>query len=179
VVITTAAGSRARTRSMHRLRLHRACLLALVAATCLALAGCSTGFRDQTNQQYQAAAGISDRSHDVYVLNALVVTDGNGNGTMVGTLINQSKTADTLQSVSATDAKGKTIATKLTSPVTLKPAQAVKLETGGAVRITSSALKAGYFINVTFSFASAAPVQVSIPVLVNGPDYTAVPVGPT
>lgn len=174
MVITTAAGPRPRSRSSQHV-----VLVVLVAAICLALGGCSTGFSDQTNQQYQAAAGISDRSHDVYVLNALVVTDGNGNGTLVGTLLNQGKSTDTLLSVSAADSTGKTIPTKLASPVTLKPAQGVRLETTGAVRLTGSALKAGYFIDVSFSFANAAPVQVSIPVVVDGPEYTAVPVGPS
>lgn len=178
VVITTSAGTRSRSPFSRRLRPYQACLTAVVALTSLTVAGCSTGFSDQTNQQYQAAAGITDRAHEIYVLNALVVTDGSGNGTVVGSLLNQSKTSDTLQGVTATDTKGKKIQTKLTAPVALKRHQAVRLETTGAVRLTGSALKAGYYINVTFTFATAAPVQVSIPVLANGPDYASVPVGP-
>jgi hypothetical protein len=174
VVITTAAGSRPQGRLLRRF-----CLAAVVPALCLGLAGCNSTFDEQTNQQYQAAAGISDRGHEIYVLNALVVTDGKGNGTLVGSLLDQSATSDQLVSVSAVDAKGKTINTKFASPLTLRAHQAVRLETTGAVRFTGSALKAGYFITVTFTFANAAPVQVSIPVLPDGQEYTSVPVGPS
>jgi copper(I)-binding protein len=157
--------------------LRRFCVVAVVPAICLGLTGCNSTFDEQTNQQYQAAAGISDRGHEVYVLNALVVTDGKGHGTLVGSLLNQTKTTDKLVSVSATTTAGKTINVKMASPVTLKAQQAVKLETAGAVRLTGSALRAGYYVNVTFTFANAAPVQVSIPVLPDGPVYTSVPVG--
>jgi hypothetical protein len=174
VGIRTPRGGRLLPGRSRRLR-----RLALTAVVCLALTGCGGGFNDQTNKVYQSAAGISNRGHQVYVLNALVVTDGKGNGTMVGTLIDMAKSADTHHTVCAVDSTGKGINTKLAAPVKLAPAQAVKLQTNAAVRLTSKNLKPGYFITVTFGFSTAAPVTMAIPVLPRGTEYTSVPVGRT
>src|SRR4051812_21155557 len=70
-------------RRSHRTRpLARTALAAAAAAA--ALSGCAASFNAPTNEPYQPAAGISDRSTAVYAINALVVTDGSGNGTVVG-----------------------------------------------------------------------------------------------
>ena len=79
---------------------------AFAASAVVALAGCAANFNAPTNDPYQPAAGISDRTGDVYALNTLVVTDEAGNGTVVASLINQATTDDTLQSFSATDSTG-------------------------------------------------------------------------
>jgi hypothetical protein len=175
VGIGTPLGSRPRTTRLRRLQ-----LLAFVAALCLTVTGCNgVGFNEQTNKFYQGAAGITNRDGEVYVLNALVVTDGKGNGTMVGTLLNQTSTADSLQGVTATDSNGKALTTKLASPVPLGREQAVKLETNASVRLTGQGLVAGYYIHVTFTFATAAPLSMTIPVLPQGTEYSSVPVGQT
>jgi copper(I)-binding protein len=173
VGITAPLGSRPET-----IPLRRFLLLAFLLLASLALTGCNGGFDAQTQQVYQAAAGISNRDSEVYVLNALVVTDGKGNGTVAGTLLDQAKQADTLQSVTAVDSSGQKISAKLASPLPLPPAQSVKLETDGAVRLTGSSLQAGYLVTVTFTFANAAPLTMTIPVVADSADYTSVPVGP-
>jgi hypothetical protein len=173
VGITAPLGSRPETIPLRRFR-----FFAIVLLACFALTGCSGGFDAQTQQLYQAATGISNRDSDVYVLNALVVTDGKGNGTVAGTLLDQAKQADTLQNVTAVDSSGKTISTKLASPLQLPPDQSVKLETNGAVRLTGSSVQAGYFVTVTFTFANAAPLTMAIPVVADSADYSSVPVGP-
>ena len=172
----TAAVSQS-IRSVLRRRTHRAFVL---CAVCWLLASCAAGFNAQTQQQYQAGEGISDRSTDIYVLNALVVADDQGNGTLVGTLINQSGQADELQQVSATGADGKSIrTTKLTSPIPLGYQQSVQLESDGLVRLTGDGVQAGDFITVTFTFGNAAPIELGIPIVPTGPMYTSVPVGPS
>lgn len=164
-------------RSVLRRRTSRAFLL---CALCWLLASCAAGFNAQTQQQYQAGEGISDRSTDIYVLNALVVADDQGNGTLVGTLINQSGQADELQQVSVTGADGKPIrTTELTSPVPLEYQQSVQLESDGLVRLTGDGVQAGDFITVTFTFGNAAPIELAIPIVPTGPMYTSVPVGPS
>jgi hypothetical protein len=173
VGIATPLGSRPRSARLRPLQ-----VLAFVAAVCLTVTGCSgVGFNEQTNAFYQGAAGITNRGGEVYVLNALVVTDGKGNGTMVGTLLNVTSTADSLQGVKATDSNGKALTTKLASPVPLAPDQAVKLQTNASVRLAGKGLVAGYYIDVTFTFATAAPLSMSIPVLAQGTEYSSVPVG--
>jgi hypothetical protein len=175
VGIATPLGSRPQSARLRPLQ-----VLAFVAALCLTVTGCNgVGFNEQTNKFYQGAAGITNRDGEVYALNVLVVTDGKGNGTMVGTLLNTMSTADSLQGVTATDSNGKAIPTKLASPVPLAPEQAVKLQTNASVRLTGKGLVAGYYIHVTFTFTTAAPLSMSIPVLLQGTEYSSVPVGRT
>jgi hypothetical protein len=161
----------------------------LTAATAvvavLALSGCASNFNAPTNEPYQPAAGISDRSGAVYAINTLVVTDGSGNGTVVSSLINQQETDDSLQSYSATDSAGKAITTTpLDSPIPLpaypSPDQTVQVGDSGDLRLSGDNVVGGTFVDITFTFASAAPFTVNVPVVVGGPDtaYADVPVGP-
>jgi len=174
--VGTTASAREATRHTS---MRRGSLAAVLAMVCWALSGCAADFNAQTNQQYQPGEGINDRSTDVYVLNALVVADGQGNGTLVGTLLNQATTPDALTSVAAADGQGQSIrVTKLVSPMALAPQHAVKLETDAAVRLTGAGVVSGDFITVQLTFQQAAPLQLDIPVLADGPIYTGVPVGP-
>ncbi len=81
-----------------------------IAALLLAPALTACGFNEQTDQVYQPAVGVNDRSASVYVLNAVVVSGVDGSGTFAGTLVNTDTTADdTLDSVSGsgiTDSPG-------------------------------------------------------------------------
>ncbi len=175
---TTAPG-----RHSSRYTVRRPVVIAVsLAAVGWAVSGCGAGFNAQTNQQYQGAEGINNRDGSVYVLNALVVTDGQGNGTLVGTLIDQSSTADALVSVTATDSHGTAVkTTKLSNPIALDSQQAVKLQTDAAVRLSGKALVAGDILTATFTFQNASPVEIGIPVVVGGRGtiYTGIPVGST
>jgi hypothetical protein len=122
------------------------------------------------------------RSGDVYSLNTLVVTDGNGNGTVVARLVNMQSNEDTLTSFSATDLSGKPLTTQLASPVHLgtrpAPDQSVQVGTNGDLRVTLGDIKAGGFVTLTFTFAQAAPVKTNAPVVASGTVYADIPVGP-
>ena len=157
--------------------------LALVCAT-TALAGagaCGSNFNAQTQQQYQAAEGISDREGDVYAINTLVVTVGEGNGTVVAALINQAATEDTLQSVTAADGdKPMRVLPLPEGGIVLPSSRLVQLASDAAVRIRSDTLRAGYFVTLTFTFANAAPLELDVPVVTadeEGSPYADVPVG--
>lgn len=146
----------------------------------LALAGCGANFNAQSQQQYQPAIGVSNRSGDVYAIDSLVVTDGRGNGTFVSALINQQARDDTLQSVSAVDAKGSQLQVSApSSGVRLPAGQAVQLANSGAVRVSGASLQAGTFITLTLTFAQAAPLRIQVPVVTTQAPYDKVPVGPT
>jgi copper(I)-binding protein len=152
----------------------------VVALACCTLTGCAADFGAQTNQPYQPGVGTDDRSGTVFVLNALVVANTNGDGTLVGTLINEAKSNDALVSVTAHDAKGAQITTtQLPQPIPLDSQIAVKLQTGGQVRLTGNGVQLGSFVTVTFSFQQAAPISVEVPIVPNGPIYKGIPVGPT
>jgi hypothetical protein len=175
----------------HRVRVGRrrpARLSALPAATAacavLLLSGCAANFDAPTNEPYQPAAGISDRSGAVYAINTLVVTDGSGNGTVVCSLINQQRQADTLESYSADAGNGDKITTApLAQPIDLpaypSDGQNVQVGTSGDLRLTGD-IEAGTFVTLTFDFGNATPVTVEAPVLNGGPDtaYADIPVGP-
>jgi hypothetical protein len=162
-------------------------LAAMFAASALlALSGCAANFDAPTNEPYQPAAGISDRNGGVYAINTLVVTDGSGNGTVVSSLINQQQDDDTLQSYSATDSTGADITTTpLAQPISLpaypSPGQSVQLGSSGDLRLSGDNVDGGTFVSITFTFSSAAPITVNVPVVVGGPDtaYADIPVGPT
>jgi hypothetical protein len=171
----TGRNSRSRSRLL---------MTATAASAVLAMSGCAANFSAPTNEPYQPAAGISDRSGSVYVIDALVVTDGSGNGTVVTSLINQQPRDDTLESYSATDSSGDKITTApLSTPLTL-PAypskdQSVQVGTTGSLRLSGN-VEAGTFVNLTFDFGNAAPLTIEAPVVAGGPDtvYADIPVGP-
>lgn len=158
----------------------RHCLaLGCAAAALVGLSGCGAGFDAQTQQQYQPAAGVSNRDGDIYAINTLVVTDGQGSGTVVSALINQTDVEDSLQSVTATDDRGGMQVQPLPEAGFPLPAnQLVQLGNDGPVRISSEELQAGLFVTLTFTFANAAPVQVDVPVVNDSATYADVPVGP-
>jgi hypothetical protein len=163
---------------------HRRGLAAVVALACCTVTGCAADFGAQTNQQYQPGVGTNDRSNTVFVLNCLVIADSSGNGTLVGTLINQAKHNDALISVTAEDASGNPLTvTDLPGPIPLNSQLAVKLQTGGQVRLSGKGLVLGDYITVTFSFQQAAPLKEQIPVVPAGNPstgiYSGIPVGPT
>ena len=163
------------------LGLVRHCLaLGCAAAALVSLSGCGAGFDAQTQQQYQPAAGVSNRDGDIYAINTLVVTDGQGSGTVVSALINQADAEDSLQSVTATDGRGGGMQVQPLpdTGIPLPASQLVQLGNDGSVRISSEELQAGLFVTLTFTFTNAAPVQVDVPVVNDTATYADVPVGP-
>jgi hypothetical protein len=184
-IVGIAADLRNGRRRASQIRLLKAATALASAAALAGLSGCAANFNAPTNEPYQPAAGISDRSGEVYAINTLVVTDGSGNGTVVSSLINQDSADDSLQSYSATDSEGKKITTApLAQPIALpsypSPDQAVQLGTAGDLRLSGDNVEGGTFINLTFDFDNAAPVTVEVPIVVGGPNtiYADVPVGP-
>jgi hypothetical protein len=173
----------ARVRSRPGLRSRRS-LAAALAFACCGLTGCAADFNAQTNQQYQPGVGTDDRSNQVFVLNCLVIADSNGDGTLVGTLINQATADDELISVEPAGATANdlTIST-LAKPIPLDSQAAVKLQTGGAIRLSGAGVVLGNYITVTFSFEQAAPIEEQIPIVPAGDPttgvYSGIPVGPT
>jgi copper(I)-binding protein len=157
--------------------------LALGCATTalLGLTGCGAGFDAQTQQQYQPAVGVSNREGDVYAINTLVVTDGQGSGTVVSALINQTDADDTLASVTAIDDRGGGMRVQPLpdSGIALPPSQLVQLGNDGSVRVSSKDLHAGQFLTLTFTFANGAPLQVDAPVVNTSATYADVPLGPS
>ena len=152
----------------------------LLAAALVAplLAGCGAGFQAQTNQIYQPGPGVTDRAAEVYVLNALIVTDGAGNGTLVAGLVNQRRGPDSLQSAKVTSSTGQQLKTTIVgSTLALPPQTLVQLADTGDVRVAGT-LTPGSVGSLTLTFRNSAPVKVEVPILSSAPPYDSVPVGP-
>ena len=64
--------------------------IAVAAAVVAApvMSSCGVNFDAQTDQVYNPAVGVNDRSGSVDVLNALIVSKAPGSGTVVATLVN-------------------------------------------------------------------------------------------
>lgn len=154
-------------------------LVGLVVVPLLAACG-GRGFHAETNEIYQPGPGITDRDSSVYALNALIVSDGGSNGTLVTALINQGPKADTLESVTAKNTVGHPLQTTIVGGSIPLPVQrSVQLAQSGDVRI-DGALLPGTYCSVTLTFRDSAPVDFQIPVLTKAAasDYSDVPVGP-
>jgi len=170
-----AAGTSRRTGWPARARV----LPGLVLAATLTATGCASSFDAQTNQPYQPAEGVNDRSGEVYVISALVVTDDEGNGTAVAGLVNERAEPDTLRTVSATGPDGNSVSVTMPDgPVEIPGRELVQIGYEGLVRLESDTIEAGDYITLDFTFANAAPVQLEVPVVLAGSDYTDIPVGP-
>ena len=141
-------------------------LAATFAATALlALSAC--GFEAQTNQQYQAAAGANSHG-DVDVLNAMVVANEDGSGTVSAALVNKTDDQQSLSSVTATTLTGDELPVRGLRSLLPLPSQVLAnlgfaTDAGGFV-ITEGA-EAGRYVKLTFSFTDAAAVTIEVPVV--------------
>lgn len=141
-----------------------------IAALLLAPALTACGFNFQTDQVYQPAVGVNDRSGSVDILNALVVSGTDGSGTFAGTLVNGDATEDDrLEIVTGPDIT----ASKSTVPV---PAGGTALLADtGKITVEGSGIEPGTFVELTFSFASGQMTTVNVPVVAATGDYADVP----
>jgi hypothetical protein len=139
-----------------------AAALALVVP---ALSSCGVNFGAQTEQVYNPAAGVDNRSGTVDVLNALIVCGKDGSGTVVATLVNQDQShADTLRGVAGS---GKDASLQVTpgGATTIPAAGMLNLATKGHIFARGSRVTAGNFVQITFTFARAAAITVQVPVV--------------
>jgi hypothetical protein len=140
----------------------------LVAAPMLA----SCGFGEQTDQVYNAAAGVDNRSGSVYVLNALIVSGSKGSGTVVASLVNtDEQNGDVLTGITG---DGLTVngPTRTAVPAGVN----VNLSTQGSYSASGQRILPGRFVKLTFTFQRAQQVTLDVPVMsASNPDYSDVP----
>ncbi|RNM17337.1 hypothetical protein [Nocardioides pocheonensis] len=141
-----------------------------IAALLLAPALTACGFSAQTDQVYQPAVGVNDRSGDVDILNALIVSGEDGSGTFAGTLVNKDTTQDaTLDTVS-----GPGITASRTT-VDVPAAGNARLAESGDLTLEGSSIKPGTFVELTFSFSNGQTTTMKVPVVEATGDYQDVP----
>ena len=141
-----------------------------IAALLLAPVLTACGFNEQTDQVYQPAVGVNDRSGTIDILNALVVSGTDGSGTFAGTLVNKDQSqGDTLETVSGT---GVTASRKT---VQVPAGEAVPLGDSGAVSLKGTGIVAGKWVTLTFAFSSGQSTTIKVPVVEAAGDYSDVP----
>jgi hypothetical protein len=141
-----------------------------IAALLLAPLLTACGFNEQTDQVYQPAVGVNDRSGNVDILNALIVSGTDGSGTFAGTLVNKNQTEDdALQSLSGPDV------TASRGTVKVAAGQAALLADSGALSLTGDGIVPGKWVELTFVFSSGQSTTMKVPVVEASGDYADVP----
>lgn len=147
------------------------CAGALVLAP--ALASCSTEMA--TDAIYTPAAGVNERSLDVDVLNAMIVSSEQGSGTLVFTLANNAQVdgegseVDRLTGVEVDGKPAKVSGAKVPpAGVVVFAEKSDTIPQGkGGIEVTGD-FKPGDFVDVVFTFANAGETEtMQVPVLLN------------
>ena len=161
----------ATTSSGRRLR-----SLAVAGAAIAALTGCSTSFNAQTNHVYDPGPGTNSRGGGVDVLNALIVDNGNGTGTLSTTLVlnpgefpagTEIPPVVTMDQMTVTTLNGEPIDSTLVSGgIALKRNESVKLGRKPDATVSGGNFGPGDIVQLNLDFdAAAKPVQLQIPVV--------------
>ena len=147
------------------MNLHRSIAGAAVVVAVLVLSSCGARFGAQTDQVYNPAVGVDDRSGSVDVINALVVSGADGSGTVVATLVNNDQQDDdTLRTVSgAGDDAGLTVT--VAGETAIPAGGLLNLATDGRASIRGERVVPGNFVELSFSFDRGAAVKVDTPVV--------------
>jgi hypothetical protein len=145
----------------HRLRSAAA---TLIAATALAVAGCSgTGVGAQTNQQYQAGVGANLRTGQVQLYNALAVDNGDGTATLSTVVVNTTDETQKLDDATAT-AGGEEVEVEA-APAIIGPRDSFNTGPAATVVFSGDAVEAGDYITLTMIFDQAGEVTIEAPVV--------------
>jgi hypothetical protein len=153
---------------------------ALVASLPL-LSGCASNFEAPVFQDYNPVTGVNVREDGVWGMNMLVVLPASGGqGTLVGALLNTTRTDDRLVGAAVTpgpddDAE---VASELVQPsTTLQPQQLVELSDPQTVLVEGD-VEAGRFVHLTLQFQRSEPIEVEVPVVEPEGPYADVPLAP-
>jgi hypothetical protein len=160
-----------------KVTLRRGVAAAAVALALPALVSCGSNFNAPTDQVYTPAQGVNDRSSDVDVLNALIVSGEDGSGTLIAGLANnREERADTLTQVGGAGPDAGITVNGPSGGTEIPAGGYVQLADEGAYSVEASQVQPGRFITVAFSFENSAQVTMQIPVVsADEADFTDVP----
>jgi hypothetical protein len=140
-------------------------LLAATGALVLATVLTSCGFDYATDRVYTPAAGSNDRSADVDVLGASVVSGQEGSGTFIASFANNDELEDaTVVSLAgAGDDADLTVASF--SAITVPAGQLVNLATSDGGIVVTGDLGPGGSVRMTIGFGDDETVTLDVPVV--------------
>ena len=152
--------------------------IAVVAAVLAApvVSSCGVNFGAQTDQVYNPAAGVNERSGSVDVLNALVVSRTPGSGTVVATLVNNDqRKPDSLRGIAGAGPDS-SLTVQVGGTKTIPAGGLLNLATQGKVTARGPRVVPGRFVELRFSFDRGEAVTVKVPVMSSSnPDYAKIP----
>ena len=144
--------------------------LAVLAMVLLVPSLGACGFGYQTDQVYQPSVGVNNRSGQVDILGAVVVSTSNGRGTFVASLVNKSLTgSDTLTTMT-----GPEVQAQVSPPVEVPADTLVNLADKGAVGVTGDSVRPGKFVRLTLQFQSGQKTEVNVPVVPFEAEYSSI-----
>lgn len=151
-----------------RRRPSRALAAAALVLAAPALAAC--GFNVQTDQQYQAAVGVDNRTATIDVLNAVIVSEEDGAGAFVATFVNNSvDTAHKVLSIQPEGAEATVLGKEIAPEGLLSLA-----DEEAPVTVNGEAVAPGGFVEVTIEFDNGQQSVVNAPVVAAEGDYAGV-----
>jgi hypothetical protein len=159
------------TTTLVAVNVRRRIALAVLPLAILLLTSCTVNFNEQTDKVYNPSAGVDDRSGEVDVLNALVVSGSEGSGTVVATLVNNDQArADKLREVTGS---GPDASLKVTTggDTTIANGGLLNLATDGRIAVRGDAVQAGRLVTLTFTFERAKAITVDAPVVARTAQY--------
>lgn len=131
------------------------------------LAAC--GFGVQTDQVYQPAVGVNDRSGEVDVLGALVVSAKPGSGVFITSLVNKNvNRGDQLTNVQG---QGVQVATGVTPQIPAEGLVNLADKSVGGIPVQGAAVRAGGYVTLQLTFQNAEPVTIQVPVVTDTGPY--------
>ncbi len=145
---------------MH-LRPPAARLLAAGGALALATVLSSCGFNYATDRVYTPAEGTNDRSTDVDVLGAVIVSGQDGSGTFIATFSNNLQ--DKSSSVDSLEGAGDdTLEVDEFEPIELQPGDMVNLADEGGIVVRGD-FGPGDFVHVLLTFGDGESIEMDVP----------------
>ena len=112
----------------------------------------------------EASSGNVERNETVTASNLVIVSDGQGNAVLVGTLINNGETDDRLVDVDVESESGPVEVSFVNGPVQLPVEEPVRLADDPAVTLRSEELRQGFRAPLELTFESSAPISTTVTV---------------
>jgi hypothetical protein len=143
----------------------RTAFLAVLLAPTLA----ACGFGAQTDQVYQAAQGVNDRSGTVWVLDALIVAAKDGSGTFAGSLVNEAAKSQSIANVTGVDVTPAGVNIVIPGNQLVDLAKPVPGTEQPQLTFSGPGVKLGGFVRLTFTYSGGGTSTVNVPVVSNDP----------
>ncbi|MBB3042170.1 hypothetical protein [Nocardioides soli] len=142
----------------------------LTAAGALVLAASaltSCGFDYATDRVYTPGAGTNDRSGNVDVLSAVVVSAEGGSGTLITTFVNK----ETTESATVDAIEGEDLTIGDFDPIEIAPSGYVNLADADTPITVEGDYEVGAFLSLTFSFGDGTSVTMDVPSVPDCDEY--------